>query len=86
MAYTSKYAQERLAKYGGSPGTTEGDPKKKSPAKQKIKTIKRGKHKGHTKEVFKKGEEGYAGKGRGVVIKNKDNVVVETRGKGFKIQ
>jgi hypothetical protein len=35
MAYTSKYAQERLAKYGGSPGTTEGDPKKKKKEKMK---------------------------------------------------
>ena len=57
---------------------------KSSPAKQKITTIKHGKHKGHTKEVYKKGEEGYAGKGRGVVIKDKHNRVVETRGKGFK--
>jgi len=57
---------------------------KSSPAKQKITTIKHGKYKGHTKEVYKKGEEGYAGKGRGVVIKDKHNRVVETRGKGFK--
>ena len=40
MAYTSKYAQERLAKYGGSPGTTEGDPKKK---KEKMKDLPKNK-------------------------------------------
>ena len=58
--------------------------KKKSPAKQKTTTIKQGKYKGHTKEVYKKGDEGWAGKGRGVVIKDKNNNVVETRGKAFK--